>query len=395
MLRSLKKMTIKALSIVFILSSAFNFYSIAQTAVKPAPGNKVLNDTAGYVKYMDATCFEIKGKYHYEENYNRLPVKFQGLVSQQVWNLSKNSAGISVRFSTDSPFIYVKWKLVKNTNPPNMNKIGSNGLDLYSMMNDGWQYVNSAVPSGNPSTSLLISEMDTTLKTFLLNVPISDEVVEIQLGVKRTSVISMPVRNIDKLHKPIVFYGTSITQGIGASRPGMAYPSIISRELKGECINLGFSGNGKFEASVGQVLCDIDAELYVLDCTPNSSADIIKKNTLKLVQQIRLCKPDTPILLIESIIRENSYLNQSNASKANGLQYIRAQNSELKQSYIAAIKLGIKNLYYLEGNDLIGSDHEATIDGTHLSDIGQHRIAEIVSAKIVEILHPKNKLKRR
>lgn len=352
---------------------------------------KASNDSSDYVIFTDASCFEMRGKYHKEDNYKRLPAEYKDIVSSQVWTLSKSTAGISIRFSTNSPFIYVKWRLLKNDNPTNMNKIGSCGLDLYCIVNGKWQYVNSAVPSSIKNNSLIITGMDTTMKTFLLNLPISDGVEDIQFGTKRTCKISLPTEDIDKIHKPIVFYGTSLTQGIGASRPGMAYPSIISRALGAEIINLGFSGNGKFEHAVGQVLCDIDAELYVIDCTPNSTPAIIKKNALQFIQQIRASKPDTPILIVESIIREYSYFNKTNISSSGVL----AQNKELRQSFDSAVNIGIKNLFYLEGRDLIGSDHEATIDGLHLSDLGQYRIAELIGAKISEILKLNEDNKRR
>jgi len=389
-------MNLKFSSAILFLLLMFNVNAqVSHSTNKNKPDNEIKIDTVGHLKYTEAYNLEITGKIHQEENYNRLPEKFQKIVSPKVWGLSKFPSGISVRFTTNSPIITVYWKLNSSSGPPAMNRVGASGVDLYCLVNGNWQYVNSALPAGNINTKVLISDMDTSYKTFLLNLPLHDVVLNIQVGINEKYSISSPLEDNDKIKKPIVFYGTSITQGVGASRPGMAYPSIISRNIKAEVINLGFSGNGRFESSAGQILCDIDAELYVLDCTPNSSPDIIKKNTLKLIQQIRATKPETPILLVESIIRENSYFKLTDELTHGGLKYVQAQNKELSRSFKAAEDLGIINLYYLESKDLIGSDHEATIDGTHLSDLGQYRIAEAIGAEITKILNPKKKHRRK
>ena len=99
------------------------------------------------------------------------------------------------------------------------------------------------------------------------------------------------------------------------------------------------------------------------------------------------CKPKTPILLIESIIREQSFFRKNDDVTFAGSKFIQEQNNELSRSFDGAINLGIKDLYYLESENLIGSDHEGTVDGTHLSDLGQVRLAEKIETKIKEILN--------
>ena len=330
--------------------------------------------------------FLILGKLHDENNFNRLPLKYKNIVRPVVWDLSKCSSGIQIRFETNSPIIWVKWKLSKNTNLSNMSKIGASGLDLYCKLDSKWQYVNSAIPSYIDNSKELISNMDTTQKEFILNLPLYDGVESVEIGIKKGYKLNKGKYDDLITDKPIIFYGTSITQGRSASRPGMAYPSIISRQMNVETINLGFSGNGRFEQAVGQVICETESELIVIDCTPNSDLDTIKNNALPLIQQIRDCHPKTPILLIESIIRENAYLKSSDTLAFGTLEFINSQNAELRKAFKKANKMGLKEIYYLESNGLIGYDHEATVDGTHLSDLGQYRIAKNIESKIREIL---------
>lgn len=345
---------------------------------------KPAKDPINNLKYFDGFSFSIMGKYHQEKNFNRLPGKYEKIVRPVVWNLSKNSSGISIWFKTNSPIIGAKWELLKKTEPHNMTKIGASGIDLYCYIDGKWQYVNSGVPKDLENESLLISGMDTTYKDFLINLPLYNGIKNIEIGIVNGYSIQKSAMDYN-CKNPIVFYGTSITQGASASRPGMAYPSIVSRNLNIETINLGFSGNGKFEKSVGQALCEMNAGLIVLDCTPNSSPEIIRNHVIDLVLQIRDCKPQTPILLVESIIREYAYFRKSDSTVFGSRKYIELQNRELKNAFAEAVKIGVTNLYYLESDSLIGTDHEATVDGTHLSDLGMVRIAKKIQDKIIEI----------
>ncbi len=337
------------------------------------------------LEYFDGYSFQVRGKYHQEKNYKRLPAEYEGIVRPAVWDLSTSSSGISIWFRTNSPAIGAKWELFKDKEMANMTKIGSSGIDLYCYVDGKWQYVNSGAPKGVENEKLLISDMDTAYKDFLINLPLYNGVGKFEIGiVKGYSVMKSEMGNNGK--GPIVFYGTSITQGASASRPGMAYPSIISRNLNIETINLGFSGNGKFEEAVGQALCETGAGLIVLDCTPNSSPGLIRENALKLLLQIRECMPNVPILLVESIMREFAHFKKSGATVFGGKKYIESQNSELRATYDKARSMGVEKLYYLESEGFIGSDHEATTDGSHLSDLGMVRIADKIQNKIIEIL---------
>jgi hypothetical protein len=385
--------------IILLLGVTFNGAFAASYNEILSPKTEILNSLAVSVladsdkkestdlKYVDGFSLRIMGKYHPEKNYNRLPAKFEEIVRPAVWSLSKNSSGISIHFTTNSPVIAAKWKVTRYPRRANMAQIGTSGLDLYCLVDGNWQYVNSAVPSGLVNEKTIISDMDTAYKEFIVNLPLYDGVEYVEIGIEPGFSISTPKKSTFRTNKPIVFYGTSITQGASASRPGMAYPSIISRKLNVETMNFGFSGNGRFEESVGEALCETGAGLIVLDCTPNSSPETIKNNAPELIKQIRACNPEIPILLVESIVREYAHFRKSDSSVFGGLKYIEWQNQELRNSFLKAVELGMPDIYYLESDDLIGADHEATVDGTHLSDLGMVRIAEKISEKIVEILN--------
>ncbi|GIR89518.1 MAG: hypothetical protein CM15mP87_10100 [Candidatus Neomarinimicrobiota bacterium] len=171
---------------------------------------------------------------------------------------------------------------------------------------------------------------------------------------------------------PIVFYGTSITQGGCASRPGIAHTNVISRSLGFECINLGFSGNGHMEESVGTIIAKIKAKLIVIECMANVDLETVRKNTIPLIQAIRKTRQDSPpsIVFIEEAITNNRNPDQKY------IQSIHQKNIELAKQVKIADDLGHKSVYIISQVGLIDKDSEATVDGTHYNDLGFERHAK-------------------
>ncbi|MFL6546560.1 MAG: SGNH/GDSL hydrolase family protein, partial [Candidatus Udaeobacter sp.] len=170
--------------------------------------------------------------------------------------------------------------------------------------------------------------------------------------------------------KPIVFYGTSIVQGAAASRPGMAYPAILGRRLNYPIINLGFSGNGKMEPEIAKLLAELDPEIYVIDALPNLDPADVKERAELMVKTIRVAHPATPIVLVENIFYEDAILEQVKYKK------VIEKNAALRVAYADLRKDGVRELYYLKSDGLLGADGDATVDGTHPNDLGFARMAD-------------------
>ncbi len=164
-----------------------------------------------------------------ENKYDRLPASYKGVVREAVWELSKSSAGLSIRFLTNSPMIKVKWEVLHDFKMNHMPETGIKGIDIYFKHNDGWQYLNTGRPQGLLSESTLVENMPVEEREYKIFLPLYDGVKNIEVGIDASSYIKVP-EVIDS--KPIIFYGTSITQGGCASRPGMAHTNIISRKLR-------------------------------------------------------------------------------------------------------------------------------------------------------------------
>jgi len=328
------------------------------------------------IRYFDHNSFLIEGIAFRdsvkESLYDRLPLSYRDKVRGPVWSLSRNSAGISVRFSSNSTSIKVKWELLNDTRMNHMAETGIKGIDLYFRNDDIWQYVNTGRPTGKVNESVLITNMTSEWREYKMYLPLYDGVTKLEIGIDSLSKIQKPA---DNSKKPIVFYGTSITQGGCASRPGMVHTSIISRKLNVDCINFGFSGNGRMEKPLAELISGIDALFYVLDGTNNMTSEEIHQNAAPLVEIIRSKHPVTPIVFVEGLMGESAYLDEANRNNMN------AKNEMLKSEFQKMTEKGLLNIYYIENTGGKGADHEATVDGVHLTDLGFSRYADFLIKK--------------
>lgn len=379
--------------LLFLIGHALNGYSFTGKKKvgeenKPVAG-KV--DQPAPMVYHDALQFQVIGQLPGCTGYARLPETAKTKVRQPVYNLSINTAGVGIRFNSDAGAVSVKWTLTGNGSTPHITATAYKGLDLYAFVNGQWEFVGLAKPSGgNINQAEIISGMTHENREYLLNLPLYDGVTKLEIGVDGN--ITKPLAQIIDTLNPIVVYGTSITQGASASRPGMMYSSLLSRNLNREVINLGFSGNGFFEVALGEYIMSANPSLLILDCAVNSDSATIMKNAPALIDFVKTKNKDLHILFVESIMRENAYFKTGNGSGS--YNFITKQNQALKTIFKQSEKK-YTNLHYLTHENLIGDDHEGTIDGTHLNDLGFYRMYLVLSKEVSVILKLKKKKKKK
>src|SRR5205085_2015483 len=136
-------------------------------------------------------------------------------------------------------------------------------------------------------------------REFLLYLPLYNGVSSVEIGIAKGSTLAKGPARPPERQKPIVFYGTSITQGGCASRPGMVHTAILGRRLDRPVINLGFSGSGRMEPAMATLLAELDPAVYVLDCLPNMSAAEVAERMEPFVRTLRKAHPRTPIVMAE------------------------------------------------------------------------------------------------
>lgn len=324
-----------------------------------------------------------------KNRYDRLPARAEKLVRDQVWNLSMQSAGLMIRFRANSGEIKIRYQAGGKLALPHMPSTGVSGVDLYAVSNDGeWRWCAAKYAFGDTITYNFknLEPVDQNHKLgreYRLFLPLYNNVKWLEIGVPEESRFeALPVRP----DKPVVVYGTSIAQGACASRPGMAWTSILSRKLDHPLINLGFSGNGRLEKEVVDMVTEIDAKIFVLDCLPNLissvgiSMDEVKNRILSAVRDIRRKHDHTPILLAE----HDGYTDEGiNPVSRKNYQEV---NAVMQDAYTQLKSEGVKEIFLIPKEDF-QQDIETTVDGTHPTDLGMMRYAEAYEKHIRDILH--------
>lgn len=304
--------------------------------------------------------------------YDRLPVKAEGKVTSSVWGLSHHSAGMCIPFTTDASSIEVRWDLLpdRGLSMPHMPATGVSGVDLYSKDKSGrWFFVGNGRPGGTTNRAKFSLPAD---QLCLLYLPLYNGVTKVEIGVPKGHALMGVDRTANGNHKPIVIYGTSITQGGCASRPGMAFTAIMGRQLDVPVINLGFSGSGKMEPAMADLLVELDPSVYVLDCLWNMSTDMVSTRLEPFVRTLRAARQDTPILLAEDC----SVRNVCPTGKG---RIVREIYQKLKGE-------GMKNLYFLPSEGMLGDDTEGTVDGVHPNDLGMMRQSRVFADALSPLL---------
>ncbi len=301
--------------------------------------------------------------------FDRFPAVAEATVTPTVWSLSRHSAGMLVRFTTNADAIWANYTLFsERLSQPNMTAIAMSGLDLYARDNAGkWRWVGVTRPTAKVVRQSLIRRLAPGTREYAIYLPLYNGIDSLSIGVPVGATFE---RLAPRAEQPIVFYGTSITHGASASRPGMTHVAILGRRLDRPVVNLGFSGNGRMDAAVGDLLVKIDAAVYVIDCLPNMDAAAVTLKCVPLVKQIRAARPNTPIVLVEDRRQTNAWILPALT------QFHTDNHAALRACLTALEKEGITGLYYLTGDELLGDDAEAATDGSHPSDLGMVRQAD-------------------
>ncbi|MEX1029349.1 MAG: SGNH/GDSL hydrolase family protein [Paenibacillaceae bacterium] len=319
-----------------------------------------------------------------EKKYRRLPSSPANPLPSAVDTLANCTAGGQIRFRTNSSILSIRVKLTGPANMYHMTVTGQCGFDCY-LGDPGEQYFLSTTRFDHTQTEYEAQLYDWKMKRefgVTLNFPLYQGVEEVWIGVDADAKIyATPAYVSDK---PVVIYGTSITQGGCATRPGMAYPNILSRSIPLEFVNLGFSGNGKGEAEVARTIAGIERlSLFVLDYEANSgSVEDITATLPPFIRIIRERHSEVPILVISNIRYAGDRFYPAMQQLHEGRRKVQRDTVERLRSE------GDAHLHFLDGFKLLGEDNvsECTVDGSHPTDLGFLRIAHSLEPIFRELL---------
>lgn len=308
--------------------------------------------------------------------YRRIPADVAEATSANVVVLSKNTAGGRIRFSTDSDVMYIRAKTAIDDSSIHSALMARAGFDVYVDTCDrGPIYFDSTkVPLSQCTDYNIEVAIPKGMKEITINMPLYGDVVSVEIGLCEGAFIGE--HRDYKFEKPIVFYGSSITQGGCVSRPGKLYSAIISRKLDHNFTCLGFSGSAKAEDAMVEYLASLDMAAFVSDYDHNApTPEYLRETHHKLYEKIREKHPDIPYYMIT----KPDFRYEPDCI---------ARRTVVMESYLKAYNKGDRKVYFIDGsaffNGLPLSD--ATVDRCHPTDDGQRRMADYIGDVIAKTM---------
>ena len=314
--------------------------------------------------------FSIYGIFRENGKYRRMPESVAQKVSEGVYSLHTNTAGGRVRFVTDSSYVAINADMEFFGNTSRSPLTGAAGFDLYVSEN----FIQPFVPPLDVKNGYesIIEFSTNELREITINFPLFGNVKELYVGLQETSVLkeAKPYKNA----KPIVYYGSSITQGGCASRPGMSYEAIVSRSFDYDYINLGFSGSAMAEDEMIEYIKNLDMSCFVYDYDHNApTVEHLRDTHEKMFKAVRDKHPLLPVIMMS---RPKHFLTEEEEIRRNIIE----------TTYRNAVSKGDKNVCFIDGEkltQLCGTD--GTVDGIHPADFGFASMAKALSEVLANI----------
>ena len=312
-----------------------------------------------------------------EEKFLRLPAELEGKINDGAfWNGTHYTSGGAVRFRTDSPVIAIRAKLSDSGDPNHMPRAGSAGFDLYMDNGANFHHMGTAQPGreelDHDLERVLTAVGPGEMRDWILNFPLYGGTTNVELGFRPGSSIEKPTPH--KIAKPVLFYGSSITQGGCASRPGNCYSSMLCRAVDAEQINLGFSGCGRGEAAMAEFIASLDLSAFVYDYDHNApDPDHLRKTHEPFFRIIRAKHPVLPVIFMSKC---NIWPELRNEALEQGIE----RREIIRTTFRNAVNAGDRNVYFIDGETLFGKfcRTACTVDRCHPNDLGFYRMYEHV-----------------
>ena len=335
------------------------------------------------VKYYDVKDdpFRVYGLYNYKNEpvFKRLPDEIGLNTNPGVAQLYLNTAGGRVRFSTTSEYVVIRAYMTKVGHHNHMSLLGGAGFDLYEDNPETGEsrYIASFRPPYNMTdgyvSSFRFKDGKKEPRYLTVNFPTYSSVARLEIGLQESAAVGegMPYRN----KKPFVFYGSSITQGGCASRPGNNYISLACRRLNLDYINLGFSGSGKAEDLIVDYMAGLEMSAFISDYDHNApDAEYLRATHCRMYKKIREKNPTLPYLMMS----RPDFGGHGREKDGN------ARRDVIVDTFRYAREQGDANVYYIDGESFFHGNWEdaCTVDRTHPNDMGFMFMAEKVLSTI-------------
>ena len=320
--------------------------------------------------------FCVYGVKYENQKFRRMPEEIAKTVSEGVYYLHSNTAGGRVRFKTDSSYVAISAKMCNIGRMDHFAITGSGGFDLYVKSNGKEKFVSTFRPPFDFQNGYdsIFDFKSKEMREITINFPLYSDVSMLYIGLEDGAKVEEPTPYA--YEKPIVYYGSSITQGGCASRPGNAYTSILSRWFNADHINLGFSGNGRGEQEIADYIASLDMEIFVYDYDHNApNAEHLEKTHENMFKTIRKANPSLPVIFMTTTTLERYFESREKRREI------------IYRTYKNALDSGDENVYFWDGGKEFEPHQDyGTVEGCHPNDYGFVEIAKSLEKIIKKIL---------
>lgn len=326
---------------------------------------------------VDATTLRIinRGWDTGRTTFGRVPADKFAMFNSTAQGNADCTAGVAIRFSTNSRTIGVKYTLYQNTHMNHQAATGTKGMCLYILDGNKWRYVNTIRPADQRAQEgKFVENMDGQYHECMIYLPTYDGVTEMFVKIDDNATITSGNHDAIDAQKRVVMYGTSILQGGCACRPGMCPTAIISRNLNCEVINLAFSGGGKMEQTAAQAIASIENVCaFVVDPVANCDDAMCRDLTYDFVKTLRDAHPGVPVIMVEGQIYPYARYNSYYAN------YLPKKNEEFRKNFDRLYAENPNNLFLVTADQLDAAMEEGTVEGVHMTDVGFAEYAKILT----------------
>lgn len=351
--------------------------TLAQIDPNLAVKGKVEQEGIAYYDVKGAP-FDVYGLYMYRESdvLRRLPADVAKATNPGVARLCRHTSGGRVRFSTDSEYVAIHAEYTGMERFSHMALTGSLGLDLYvdDEVTGSSRYVKTFIPPYDTTDCFesIAHFSSRKMRHFTIHCSLYSEMCSLSVGVQADAELlgGLKYRDI----KPVVYYGSSITQGGCVCRPGNSYSNVVTMRTGIDHINLGFSGSARGELAVVEYMADLDMSVFISDYDHNARTPEMLQNThSRMYHIIREKNPDIPYIIISRPDFTGAYEDSVN------------RRAIIYDTYREAIESGDRNVYFIDGESIFRGKYRemATVDGCHPNDLGSALMADAIESTLL------------
>ena len=298
-------------------------------------------------------------------------------VLQQVPSLSflgKRAAGARVCFRTNATSLTVKMQLATMTVDVGMSIYACQSAFVFAGERKNARFLGLVAPESYETLSCEATfEKSPVTEDVTIFLPRNEIVENVEVEIPDGATVESPTPYA--YAKPILFYGSSITEGGCSCNVSNAYNAVLSRRLDFDYINFGFSGSARGELPIADYIASLDISAFVLDYDHNAPTVEHLQNTHEaFYRRIRERKPDLPVLMLSK--PKVRYDEEDKACRA-----------VIRTTYERA-KANGENVFFIDGETFFaGQDADlCLLDGVHPNDLGFYRMALTIEPILKEIL---------